>query len=93
MGGSSPWLRLDEVIALFSAPGVEPADCGAWTCPQLDFTHFKRHKREGLQVDGTERPGVPEYLGQLRTVKNLPTPTTGGAAPERSHPLLFLDFA
>ena len=34
VGGSSPWLRLDEVIALFSVPGVEPADCGAWTCPQ-----------------------------------------------------------
>ena len=33
-GGSFPWLRLDEVIALFSAPGVQPADCGAWTCPQ-----------------------------------------------------------
>ena len=59
----------------------------------LDFTHFKRHKRGNLQVDGTERPGVPEYLGQLQTVKNLPTPAVGAAAPERWHPLLLLDFA
>ena len=32
-----------------------------WGCreygPKLDFTHFKRHKRGNLQVDGTERPG------------------------------------
>ncbi len=48
----------------------------------LDFTHFKRHKRGNLQGDGTERPGVPEYLGQLQTVKNLPAPATGGAAQE-----------
>ena len=39
---------------------------------QLDFTHFKWHKRGNLQVDGIERPGVPEYLRQLQTVKNLP---------------------
>ena len=78
-----------------------------WCCPEptgrdsrgrrtwcrLDFTHFKRHKRGNLQVDGTERPGVPEYLGQLQTVKNLPTPAAGAAAPERWHPLLLLDFA
>ena len=50
----------------------------------------QRHQRGDLQVDGTERPGVPEYPGQLRTVKNLPTPATGGTAPERWHPLLFL---
>ena len=59
---------------------------------QLDFAHFKRHDRGDLQVDDAERPGVPEYLGQLRTVKNLPTPATDGAAPERWPPLLFLDF-
>ena len=40
-------------------------------------------------MDGTERPGVSEYPGQLRTVKNLPTPATGGTAPERWQPLLF----
>ena len=61
--------------------------------PKLDFTHFERHERGRLRVDGIERPGVPEYLDQLRTVKNLPTPATGGAAPERGRPLLFLDFA
>ena len=60
---------------------------------KLDFTHFKRHERGRLRVDGIERPGVPEYLDQLRTVKNLPTPATGGAAPELRRPLLFLDFA
>ena len=60
---------------------------------ELDFTHFKRHKRGNLQVDGIERPGVPEYLGQLQTVKNLPAPAAGAAAPERWHPLLLLDFA
>ena len=72
----------------------------AWQVPgpaghaaKLDFTHFKRHKRGNLQVDGTERPGVPEYLGQLQTVKTLPAPPVAGAAPERWHPLLFLDFA
>ena len=54
----------------------------------LDFTHFKRHKRGNLQVDGTERPGVPEYLGQLQTVKKLPAPAAGAAVPERWHPLL-----
>ena len=59
----------------------------------LDFTHFKRHKRGNLHVDGTEQPRVPEYLGQLLTVKNFPKPATGGAVPEQWHPLLFLDFA
>ena len=58
------------------------------TNPKLDFTHFKWHKRGNLQVDGIERPGVPEYLGQLQTVKNLPAPPVAGAAPERWHPLL-----
>ena len=57
-------------------------------CCKLDFAHFKRHYRRDLQVDSAERPGVPEYLGQLRTVKNLPTPATDGAAPERWPPLL-----
>ena len=55
---------------------------------KLDFTHFKRHKRGNLQVSSTERPGVPEYLGQLQTVKNLPAPAACGAAPERWHTLL-----
>ena len=48
---------------------------------QLDFTHFKRHKRGDLQVDGTERPGLSVYQGRRQTVKNLPAPATGGAAP------------
>ena len=64
----------------------------ARTRPCLDFAHFKRHDRGDLQVDDAERPGVPEYLGQLRTVKNLPTPATDVAAPERWQPLLFSDF-
>ena len=37
----------------------------------LDFTHFKRHKRGNLQVDSTERPGVPAYPGQLQTWKTF----------------------
>ena len=61
--------------------------------PKLDFTHFKQYERGSLRVADTARPGVPECLGQLRTVKNLPTPATGGAAPERGHPLLLLDSA
>ena len=60
---------------------------------KLDFTHFKQYERGSLRVADTARPGVPECLGQLRTVKNLPTPATGGAAPERGHPLLLLDSA
>ena len=62
------------------------------TNTKLDFTHFRRHERGILRVDDTERPGVSEYRGQLRIVKNLPTPA-GGAAQERGHPLLLLDFA
>ena len=58
---------------------------------KLDFTHLKRHKRGNLQVDSTERPGVPEYLGQLQTVKTLPAPPAAGAAPEQWHPLLLLN--
>ena len=50
---------------------------------KLHFTHSNQHKRENLQVDSTERPGISEYLGQLHTVKNLPTPAVGTAAPER----------
>ena len=65
------------------------SETGAHARAKLDFTHFKRHKRGNLQGDGTERPGVPEYLGQLQTVKNLPAPATGGAATERWHPLLL----
>jgi ligand-binding SRPBCC domain-containing protein len=60
---------------------------------KLDFTHFRRHERGNLRVDDTERPGVPEHQCRLRTVKNLPRPATGGAAPERGRPSLFLNFA
>ena len=38
---------------------------------KLDFTHFKRHERGRPRVDGIERPEVPEYLDQLRTVKTF----------------------
>ena len=34
----------------------------------LDFTHFKQYERGSLRVADTARPGVPECLGQLRTV-------------------------
>ena len=52
-----------------SAPAYPRPRVGwsAWRRPFLDFAYFKRHKRGNLQLDGTERPGVPEYLGQLRT--------------------------
>ena len=63
-----------------------------WTTPKLDFTHFRRHERENLRVDDTERPGVPEHQCRLRTVKNLSRPATGGAAPERGRPSLFLNL-
>ena len=44
----------------------------------LGFTQFKRRRQGNLQVGGTERPGVPECRGQRPTVRNLPTPATGG---------------
>ena len=53
---------------------------------KLDFTHFKRRKQGNRQVGGTERPGLSVYQGRRRTVKNPPTPATGGGAPERWHP-------
>ena len=46
--------------------------------PNLGFTQFKRRRQGNLQVGGTERPGVPECRGQRPTVRNLPTPATGG---------------
>ena len=48
------------------------------TTPNLGFTQFKRRRQGNLQVGGTERPGVPECRGQRPTVRNLPTPATGG---------------
>ena len=45
---------------------------------KLGFTQFKRRRQGNLQVGGTERPGVPECRGQRPTVRNLPTPATGG---------------
>ena len=72
-----------------SAKSLGEDPTGTW----LDFTHFRRHERGNLRVDDTERPGVPEHQYRLRTVKNLPRPATGGAAPERGRPSLFLNFA
>ena len=46
--------------------------------PKLGFTQFKRRRQGNLQVGGTVRPGVPECRGQRPTVRNLPTPATGG---------------
>ena len=69
------------------------APAGQFDVSELDFTHFGRHERGNLRVDDTERPGVPEHQCRLRTVKNLPRPATGGAAPERGRPSLFLNFA
>ena len=45
---------------------------------KLGFTQFKRRRQGNLQVGGTVRPGVPECRGQRPTVRNLPTPATGG---------------
>ena len=53
---------------------------------KLDFAQFKRRKPGNRQVGGTERPGLSVYQGRRRTVKNPPTPATGGGAPERWHP-------
>ena len=53
---------------------------------KLGFTQFKRRRQGNLQVGGTARPGVPECRGQRPTVRNLPTPATGGDAPGRWHP-------
>ena len=53
---------------------------------KLCFTHFKRRRRGNPQAGGTGRLGVPAYRGWLRTVKNLRTPATGGAAPGRWRP-------
>ena len=53
---------------------------------KLGFTHFKRRRRGNPQAGGTGRLGVPAYRGWLRTVKNLRTPATGGAAPGRWRP-------
>ena len=48
--------------------------------PNLDFTHFKRHKRGNLQYDGTEWRGVSVHRSWRSIVKNPPTPTTSGYA-------------
>ena len=48
--------------------------------PELDFTHFKRHKRGNLQYDGTEWRGVSVHRSWRSIVKNPPTPTTSGYA-------------
>ncbi len=53
---------------------------------KLDFPHFKRRKPGNRQVGGTERPGVPECRGRWPTLKNPPTPATGGVAPGRWRP-------
>ena len=50
------------------------------TSPELDFTHFKRHKRGNLQYDGTEWRGVSVHRSWRSIVKNPPTPTTSGYA-------------
>ena len=53
------------------------------TQPKLGFTHFKRRRRENLQVDGIGRPGVPAYQGLAADSEKPPTPATGGVAPGR----------
>ena len=60
--------------------------CSAGDGAKLGFTQFKRRRQGNLQVGGTVRPGVPECRGQRPTVRNLPTPATGGDAPGRWHP-------
>ena len=51
-----------------------------WLIGNLDFTHFKRHKRGNLQYDGTEWRGVSVHRSWRSIVKNPPTPTTSGYA-------------
>ena len=53
---------------------------------KLDFPHFKRRKPGNRQVGGTERLGVPAYRGRRPTLKNPPTPATGGVAPGQWRP-------
>ena len=52
----------------------------------LDFAQFKRRRRGNLRVGGIERQGVPACRGQRPTVRNPPTPATGGVAPGRWRP-------
>ena len=64
----------------------EAASRGFFLGSKLDFPHFKRRKQGNRQAGGTERLGVPVRRGRPPTVRNPPTPTTGGAAPKRWHP-------
>ena len=72
--------KLVDIIAIAICAIICGAD--SW----LGFTQFKRRRQGNLQVGGTVRPGVPECRGQRPTVRNLPTPATGGDAPGRWHP-------
>ena len=69
-----------------TARSMNSGNCPPGATPHLGFTQFKRRRQGNLQVGGTERPGVPECRGQRPTVRNLPTPATGGDAPGRWHP-------
>ena len=53
--------------------------------PSLGFAHFKPRRRVNPQVGGTGQPGLSIYPVLRRTVKNPPTPATGGGAPGRWH--------
>ena len=64
--------KLVDIIAIAICAIICGAD--SW----LGFTQFKRRRQGNLQVGGTVRPGVPECRGQRPTVRNLPTPATGG---------------
>ncbi len=55
------------------------AELSTW----LGFTHFKRRKRGNPPFGGTEWRGVPVHQGRWPTVRNPPTPATGGDAPGR----------
>ena len=73
--------RGDLVTVAGTMPGIQPGERlhlrGRWINHpihgyQLDFTHFKRHKRGNLQYDGTEWRGVSVHRSWRSIVKNPP---------------------
>ena len=76
----------EGVFALIGAVGTPTSRSAVPVASKLDFPHFKRRKRGNRQVGGTERLGVPAYRGRQPTLKNPPTPATGGVAPGQWRP-------
>ena len=86
------WAHLLRDIHKLKVLYPEDQDLAKWArgvqrlYTKLDFPHFKRRKRGNRQVGGTERLGVPAYRGRQPTLKNPPTPATGGVAPGQWRP-------